>query len=187
MKLIVGLGNPGKNYERTRHNVGFFVVDALLSHDQNKLKKGKGPFQANAVPFQGGEAVIAKPTLFMNESGRAVHAMLDEFHILPQDCLVVTDDVNLPVGRIRFRSQGSAGGHHGLESIIGILGTENFARLRVGVGSGDLSGRDITDYVLGDFSSEEWKLLLPQIERARDGCLEWIKSDMTSVMQRYNN
>lgn len=186
MKLIVGLGNPGKKYERTRHNVGFLVVDALLEHDHNQWRAGKGPFQINQEPFRSGDAFVAKPTLFMNESGLAVQVMMDQFQISSEQCLAVVDDVNLPIGKIRFRSKGSAGGHHGLESMIRVLGKEDFPRLRVGVGSGDLSGQDLTDYVLSGFSKEEWALVLPQIERARDACLDWLKSDATVLMQRYN-
>ena len=103
--------------------------------------------------------------------------MLEQFNIASQECLIVVDDVNLPVGKIRFRSRGSAGGHHGLESIINILGTEDFPRLRIGVGSGDLSGQDLTDFVLGKFTKEEWELVHPQIERAGQACLEWAQND----------
>ncbi len=175
MKLIVGLGNPGKKYERTRHNVGLLVVDALIDYDRNKLVAGNGPFQINKEPFQNGHVVVMKPTLFMNESGTSVQAALNQFRVSHEKCLVVVDDVNLPIGKIRFRSKGSAGGHHGLESIIGALGTEDFPRLRIGIGNGDLAGRDLTDFVLGVFSKEEWKLVLPQIDQARDACLEWAK------------
>ena len=187
MKLIVGLGNPGKKYDDTRHNIGFLVVDALIRYDQNKFGEGTGPFQVNQTPFQNGGAVVAKPTLFMNESGIAVQELLGEFRITPEQCLVVVDDVSLPTGKIRFRSQGSAGGHHGLESIIQALGTEAFPRLRIGIGGSDSSGQDLTRYVLGRFSKEERELLKPQIERARDACLEWVKNDTARVMQRYNN
>ncbi|MBI3999636.1 MAG: aminoacyl-tRNA hydrolase [Candidatus Omnitrophica bacterium] len=187
MKLIVGLGNPGKKYKQTRHNAGFLVVDALLEHDRNQWVVGKGPFQINQEPFQNGKAFVAKPTLFMNESGLAVQALIDQFQVSFEECLVIVDDVNLPVGKIRFRPKGSAGGHHGLESIIRILGREDFPRLRIGVGSGDLGGKDLTHYVLGDFSKEEWAAVLPQIEWARDACLEWLQNDLTAVMQQYNN
>lgn len=186
LKLIVGLGNPGKKYERTRHNAGFFVVDSLLDFDRNHWVEGKGPFKMNRTPFRDGHAMVAKPTVFMNESGRAVQVMLDQFHISPEQCLVVVDDVNLPLGKIRFRPRGTAGGHHGLESVVSVLGTGNFPRLRIGVGSGDLSGRDLTDYVLGPFADEEWTALVPQIDRARDACLAWLTGDPETVMQRFN-
>ena len=99
---------------------------------------------------------------------------------------MVTDDVNLPIGRIRFRLRGRAGGHHGLESIIAALGTKQFPRLRIGIGSGNLSGRDLTDYVLGRFTKQEWDEMHPQIERARDACLEWVKNGAARVMERFN-
>ena len=181
MKLIVGLGNPGKKYERTRHNVGFLVVDALIDYDRNKLVAGNGPFQVNKELFQNGHVVLVKPALFMNESGAAVRAALDQFRASPEKCLVIVDDVNLSIGKIRFRSKGSAGGHHGLESIIGVLGTEDFPRLRIGIGSGNLTGRDLTDFVLGAFLKEEWDLILSQVNLARDTCLEWAKSDRNAA------
>ncbi|OGW87892.1 MAG: aminoacyl-tRNA hydrolase [Omnitrophica bacterium RIFCSPHIGHO2_02_FULL_46_11] len=187
MKLIVGLGNPGKKYEKTRHNTGFLVIDALIRSDRNKLAAGTGPLQVNQSPFQNGEAVVAKPTVFMNESGQAVRALIEQFHVLPTECLVVVDDVNLPLGKIRFRAQGSAGGQHGLESIIEALGTQDFPRLRIGIGSGDFAGCDLTEYVLGKFSKEERELLLPQLERAREACLEWVKNGSFAMAQRYNN
>ena len=176
MKLIVGLGNPGQKYEKTRHNAGFLVIDALILYDKNKLAETAGPFQINQKPFQNGDAIVAKPALFMNESGRAIRALIEQFQVPPEACLVVVDDVNLPLGKIRFRARGSSGGQHGLESIIEVLGTKDFPRLRIGIGRGNLSGQDLTDYVLGRFSNGEWDLILSQAERARDACLEWLKS-----------
>ena len=184
MKLIIGLGNPGEQYSRTRHNVGFLVIDTLIDYDRNQLVKGKGPFLASQRPFQNTEAVLVKPTIFMNESGKAVRSALEQFHVLPEECLIVVDDVNLPIGKIRFRASGSAGGHHGLESIIGVLGTEHVPRLRLGVGAGNLSGRDLTDYVLERFTKEEWELFRPAVEQARDACLEWLQSGRANVIER---
>lgn len=175
MKLIVGLGNPEPKYERTRHNVGFLVLDALY---QKKWAKGKGPFQINEVPFQNGEVTLAKPTVYMNESGVSVKALCDFFQVVPSDCLIVVDDVNLPLGKIRLRSNGSSGGHHGLESVIAELGTSEFPRLRVGVAVGDLSGQDLTGYVLDRFSKEEWDQLQSQIKEARNACLKWLKQSI---------
>ena len=185
-KLIVGLGNPGKRYERTRHNAGFLVVDALLQSERNSLKRGNGPYRINRVPFCQGHAMIAKPDLYMNESGQAVRKILDQFQISADQCLVVVDDVNLPVGKIRFRAGGSAGGHHGLESVIKSIGTSEFPRLRIGVGLPDSDVRDLTGHVLGPFSDAEWKLLGAEIERARAACLEWVRGDAQTVMQLYN-
>ena len=182
VKLIIGLGNPGKKYDGTRHNVGFLVADALVQHDGNKWTRGKGSFLVSERSFGNGEALVAKPTLFMNESGRAVKAILDQYGVSPDQSLIVIDDVNLPVGKVRFRLRGSSGGHHGLESIMEILGTGNFPRLRLGVGAGDLSGQDLTDFVLGPFSKAEQALLKPEIERARRACLEWVETGSVSVV-----
>ena len=183
MKLIVGLGNPELKYDKTRHNVGYLVLDVLY---QNKWIKGKGPFQINQVPFKQGEVTLAKPTVYMNESGASIKALCEHFQILPSDCLVVLDDVNLPLGKIRFRSKGSSGGHHGLESIITELGTNDFPRLRIGVAAQDLSGQDLSGYVLDRFSKEEWNLLMPQVEKARAACMDWLSLTSDVLMQRYN-
>ena len=183
MKLIIGLGNPGKKYDRTRHNVGFLVLDALYQKD---WVKGKGPFQINKAPFRGGEVMLAKPTEFMNESGASVKALCEHFQVSPSDCLVVVDDVNFPLGKIRFRTKGSAGGHHGLESIIRELGTSDFPRLRVGVAVGDLSGQDLTNYVLGRFSDEEWAELQPQIKRSAQASLDWLDKDLNELSRLYS-
>ena len=189
LKIIVGLGNPGKRYEWTRHNAGFLVVDSLLKQDKSRssFKRGRGPFEAAQFFLDNSETIIlAKPALFMNESGNAVKAVVKEFRAEVQNCLIVVDDVNLELGKIRFRSSGSAGGHHGLESIIGVLGTNNFPRLRIGVGVSNLSGQDISGYVLEPFSDLERKILLPQIAKACDACFEWVQSGSETVMRRYN-
>ena len=182
MKLIIGLGNPGKKYQETRHNVGFMVADVLVREDGNKWVEGKGPFLISGRAFGDNEALAAKPSVFMNESGHAVKEILKRYKVSPDQSLVVIDDVNLPIGKIRFRLRGSSGGHHGLESIAEILGTGNFPRLRIGVGTGNLSGQDLTDFVLGTFSKEEQALLKPEIERARKACLEWVRTGSVSVV-----
>lgn len=183
MKLIVGLGNPESKYDKTRHNVGFVVLDALY---QNKWIKGKGPFQMNQVPFRQGEVTLAKPTVYMNESGVSIKVLCEHFQIPSSNCLIVLDDANLPLGKIRFRSKGSSGGHHGLESIITELGTNDFPRLRIGVAVQDLSGQDLSGYVLDRFSKKEWELLIPQIEKARNACLDWVDLSPDVLMQKYN-
>ncbi len=184
MKLIVGLGNPESKYNRTRHNVGFLVLDALY---QDKWVKGKDPFQVSSTPFHGGEVVLAKPTVYMNESGASIKALCDYFQVLSSDCLIIVDDVNLPLGKIRFRSKGSAVGHHGLESIIHELGTENFPRIRIGIAVGDLTGQDLTHYVLGRFSGEEWDQLQPQIQRSAQASLDWLDKDSAELGRLYNH
>jgi len=175
VKLIVGLGNPGKQYERTRHNVGSLVIDALLNEYDTSLKRAKGSYQINRDPIQNGDVLLAKPETYMNESGRPVRDMLEDFDVAPSECLIVVDDVNLPLGKIRFRNKGSAGGHHGLESIIAALGTQEFPRLRIGIGLPVASANDLSSHVLGPFTKKEFEALLPQIDRAKEACLKWVK------------
>lgn len=182
MKLIIGLGNPGDKYNDTRHNVGFLVVDSLIRHDRNKWVRGKGPFLVSERSFENNEALVAKPAVLMNESGRAVKEILCRYGVSPDQMLIVVDDVNLPLGKIRFRLRGSSGGHHGLESIMEVLGTGNFPRLRLGIGVGVQAGHDLTHFVLGAFSKEELALMEPKIERARKACLEWVQTGSVSVV-----
>lgn len=171
MKLIAGLGNPGLRYAQTRHNIGWMVVDALAE----KLDAGR--FRSR---FQGllwgpwdspwGEMVLLKPTTFMNLSGKSVRAAVRVLGVDPADVLVVFDDIHLPVGRIRLRGKGSAGGHNGMSSVIGALETDQVARLRVGVGA-PCSGADQVDWVLGEFSDDEMQALAGVI----DGSLEAVR------------
>lgn len=147
MKLLVGLGNPGKEYERTRHNVGFRVLDAL-GVDFSFEKK------FNAEVARDDDVLYCKPMTFMNNSGQAVRAIVDYFNIDPGDVVVVYDDKDLPFGTVRLRSVGSAGGHNGMRSIIGNLGTNSFARVRIGVAP-EHPIADTAKYVLGRFSADE--------------------------------
>lgn len=156
MKLVVGLGNPGKQYERTRHNVGFRVIDAM------------------SKPV---DVIYLKPPTFMNNSGAAVQAALRYYKIGLPDVLVVFDDKDLPLGTIRFRTKGSSGGHNGVQSIIDHLGSNQFARLKVGIAPTDPAGviSDTTDYVLAKFSKAEEKQLPEIIERVVEKVKEWVK------------
>ncbi|OGW88228.1 MAG: aminoacyl-tRNA hydrolase [Omnitrophica bacterium RIFCSPLOWO2_01_FULL_50_24] len=186
MKLIVGLGNPGKQYQWARHNTGFLVIDELLRHLDSSLEKEKHIFQYASVVFEGTDAILAKPMLMMNASGEAVLAMMKQFGVTPDDCLVVLDDINLPLGKIRFRPQGSSGGHKGLESIICALETHRIPRLRVGIHGAARSENDLSDYVLERFAREEQIVLNPELKRAGDACLKWISHSSESLMQEFN-
>ena len=150
----MGLGNPGFHYRKTRHNLGFRVVDAVAAAAAIAWKK-KGRFSAwmGQGTWQGISLVLVKPAAYMNASGGPVRMVMDFFNLTEPDLLVVVDDVNLPPGVVRIRSRGGAGGHHGLESIIRVLGTENFARIRIGVGGTDLE--DVTGHVLSRPGKEE--------------------------------
>jgi len=187
MRLIVGLGNPGKEYRETRHNVGFRVVDEIAGrHD---LALAMAPSQvpdAFLAKKYGPEPwLVAKPLTFMNRSGDAVAALSHYYDIAPTDLLVVVDEVALPFGRLRARARGSAGGHNGLKSVIERLGTTEFPRLRLGVGRGD-SRRDLADHVLSKFEADELAALEEFITRAADAAEMFAADGIEKVMNTYN-
>src|SRR5215471_13547154 len=168
MKLIVGLGNPGAKYQQTLHNLGFDVMNELARRHDATFDASPADALLAKVRGLGVETVLlAKPLTFMNLSGRAVQDLRHYFKIEPADLLVVTDDVNLPVGQLRARRGGSAGGHNGLKSIIEQLGTARFPRLRVGVGRGDPQG-DLRDRVLGRPEASEREILVEATTEAAD-------------------
>ena len=187
MRLIVGLGNPGKEYRETRHNVGFRVVDEIAGrHD---LALAMAPSQvpdAFLAKKYGPEPwLVAKPLTFMNRSGDAVAALSHYYDIAPTDLLVVVDEVALPFGRLRARARGSAGGHNGLKSVIERLGTTEFPRLRLGVGRGD-TRRDLADHVLSKFEADERAALEEFITRAADAAEMFAADGIEKVMNTYN-
>lgn len=183
MKLIVGLGNPGERYVGTRHNVGFEVIDALakrwrldVGRDRFHGRFGKGQFRHEPV-------LLFKPTTYMNRSGRAVLAAGKFYKLEADDLLVVTDDVALPVGRLRMRVRGSSGGHNGLQDIIDRLGTDQWCRLRVGVGD---AVHDQVSHVLGKFEKEDEQLMDRTRERAADAVECWLVEGPDLTMTRFN-
>ena len=186
MKLIVGLGNPGKSYEKTRHNVGFRTIDGLAESYHLKLKP-QGVF-SYAFFSEGEEKIaLAKPAVFMNQSGIALKKCLEFFSgIVLGNVLVVLDDVNLPLGEIRLKTSGSSGGHHGLESIAAEIKSIQFPRLRIGVGREGLAGTDLSDFVLGCFEKKE-KLILAEVLRdAAKACVDWALKGASFSMNLYN-
>ncbi len=183
MKLVVGLGNPGRRYDGTRHNAGFDVVDALVA--RHHLAWESAPADAVMAKWRAASALVAKPLTFMNLSGQAVGDLLRFYKIDLADLVVVVDDVNLEVGRLRARSEGSAGGHNGLKSLIALLGTEAFARLRVGVGRGD-ARRDLADHVLATFDPDERAIVAEMVDRAADAVELFVAEGIGPVMNRYN-
>lgn len=186
MKLIVGLGNPGPEYRDTRHNVGFLVADELARR-WRLSDAWREKFEALHVRTTvADEAVIvAKPLTFMNLSGQAVAGLAGFYKIDPADVLVVTDDVALPLGRLRARPEGSAGGHNGLKSIIQHLGTQAFPRVRVGVGRGD-DRRDLADHVLGRFEAGERDTVSAAVLRAADASERFLADGIERVMSVFN-
>ena len=187
MKLIVGLGNPGKEYRETRHNVGFKVADEIAK--RHGLTLAMAPSQVPdafiAKKFGADPLLIAKPLTFMNNSGDAVAALARYYDIATGDLLVVVDEVALPFGRLRARARGSAGGHNGLKSVIARLGTTEFPRLRLGVGRGD-ARRDLADHVLSKFEADEQSALEEFIARAADAAEMFAVDGIEKVMNTYN-
>jgi PTH1 family peptidyl-tRNA hydrolase len=185
MKLIVGLGNPGREYADTRHNVGWRVAAVLA--ERAGLSGGREKFEAHLAEgrLAGDKVVLARPVTYMNRSGRSVRAMMDFWKLEAGDLLVVLDDMALEVGRIRVRPSGSAGGHNGLESIIRHLGHERFARLRVGIGAPP-SAEEGADYVLSRFAPAERPLIDEAVARAADAVETWIRRGAEAAMNAFN-
>ena len=186
MKLIVGLGNPGRKYRETRHNIGFAVADELARRGGVAFDAAPADGLIARVRALGPEGtLLLKPLTMMNASGFAVSEIARYFRIALDDILVVADDVNLPLGRLRARPSGSAGGHNGFRSIIEQLGTTGFARLRVGVGRGD-PRRDLADYVLAGFDEDERSVVVEAVGRAADAGELFVAEGIERVMNRFN-
>jgi peptidyl-tRNA hydrolase, PTH1 family len=189
MKLIVGLGNPGRKYERTRHNVGFVVVGRLVSRfgDGRSRRAFQGEvFDAEIKGEAASERVLLLcPHTLMNASGRSVREAVDFYRIELSNLLVISDDLNLPLGKLRIRAKGSFGGQKGLSDIIRHLGTDAFARLRVGIGSPP-EGFDSADYVLSRFIAEEIPMIDEAVVRAADAAADWVKRGIEYCMNQYN-
>ncbi len=182
MKAIVGLGNPGPKYHGTRHNIGFAVLDELSRRASAEF--GSAPVDALMARWKDRDALLVKPLTFMNASGEAIGGLLRYFRIDPADLLVVVDEVQLPLARLRARARGSAGGHNGLKSIVSLLG-EEFARLRIGVGRGD-TRRDLADHVLTRFDKDEAAEVERMTVRAADAAETFIASGIEAMMSEYN-
>ena len=187
MKLIVGLGNPGREYRETRHNVGFMIVDEIAR--RHGLSWAMAPSQVPEAfvtkRYGTDPLLLAKPLTYMNRSGDAVAALARYYDIAPADLLIVIDEAALPFGKLRARPRGSAGGHNGLKSIVERLGTQEFPRLRLGVGRGD-GRRDLADHVLATFEPEERTELESVIARAADAAEMFAVDDIFKVMNVYN-
>jgi len=184
MRLIVGLGNPGAKYQGTRHNVGFRVIDELARRGGITVSRRRFSGQVGGGRIGEHRVVLLKPTTYMNLSGQAVRAAMVFHRLGMEDLLVVVDDLSLPLGRLRVRGQGSAGGHHGLSSIIQELGDDSFCRLRVGIGQA--RGGQMVDHVLSAFSPEEEAVVGPAVERAADAVECWLAKGPQEAMNRFN-
>jgi PTH1 family peptidyl-tRNA hydrolase len=185
MRLIVGLGNPGAQYEKTRHNAGFMVIDKLageygISVNKNKfdVRYGRGDIEDRAV-------MLAKPMAFMNRSGWPVQKLAAYFNIDSKDLIIIHDDIDLAFGRLKIKEKGGHGGHRGLKSIIQVVGEDAFVRLRIGVGRSE-TGNNVSDYVLGPFDDDESTLLDGILNRARDAVVTILTEGPKAGMNRFN-
>lgn len=185
MKLIVGLGNPGKKYEDTRHNTGFAVIDRTLAKLNVELDKNKFNADYTMINRNGEKIYILKPLTYMNLSGEAVVPFMKYFGIEPEDLVVVHDDLDLPVGKIRLRQSGSCGGQNGMRNIIDLLGDSNIKRIRVGIGKDPLI--PVVDYVLGKTKKEDLEVYNQALDKASDALIYWLDhDDFSKVMSNFN-
>ena len=184
--LIVGLGNPGKEYAHTRHNCGFRALDILAEKLSCKVDKGKFQGLYGQCSWQGRKLLLLKPQTYMNLSGRSVLQLSAYFNIPPQRIIVLFDDISLEPGRLRLRADGSAGGHNGIKSIIAELGSQDFPRVKIGVGGKPHPDADLADWVLSGFSAQEEKSLSAALDRAADAALCIIEKGVPEASNRFN-
>lgn len=185
MKLIVGLGNPGKKYENTRHNIGFLVIDELAKRFNVAVNENKFKSHYATIHHNGEKVFLMKPQTFMNLSGESVRPFLDYYKMSPEDVIVIYDDLDLPTGKIRLREKGGHGGHNGIRSLIDHLGTKEFKKVRIGIGR-PTTPISIVDYVLQDFSKQEKSLVEEAIYRAANACEEAVTEKFVDVMNQFN-
>lgn len=185
IKLVVGLGNPGKEYERTRHNIGFMVIDELVKYWRIKTYSVECLSHLYVKNLGDRRILLAKPQTYMNNSGLAVVNLLEEYGIHPSEMLVVHDELDLPLGRLKLKFGGSSAGHHGIESIVKEIKTEGFYRLRVGIGRPQNKNK-VVQYVLSPFSKEEEPLLYRVLERARECIIRSIEMSPEECMNFCN-
>lgn len=186
MWIIAGLGNPERKYDNTRHNAGFAAIDALL-REQGDLKLNDTKFEGAYTKciIEGESVLLVKPLTYMNESGRCLAPLANFYKIPPEQIIVISDDITLPVGQLRVRPKGSAGGHNGLKSIIACLGTENFPRVRVGVGAKP-DYMDLAAHVLGKFNQTDERVMAESYMEAGEACIDILTQGCAAAMNRHN-
>ena len=184
LRAIVGLGNPGSEYEETRHNLGFRVVSTLAHRSGTKLNR----LECSALVGERSECLLVAPQTYMNRSGYSVRCLAQTRGLQASDFLIVYDDISLPLGRLRLRPDGGPGGHRGMESIVQNLQTETISRLRLGIAPEglEMSNGDLSDYVLSDFEAEEKEIVETLIEKAADACESWLREGNRATMNRFN-
>ena len=184
--LVVGLGNPGPKYEWTRHNMGFLVIDELAEREKIPVQRLKYKALTNTAVLGGQSVLLMKPTTYMNLSGEAVGEAARFYKIPPERVLVISDDVALPQGKLRVRRSGSAGGHNGLKNIISHLGSDQFPRIKVGVGGKPHPDHDMADWVLGKFTGQDRKVMEEAISRAADAVTLFLEQGPDQAMAKFN-
>lgn len=184
--ILAGLGNYGRQYENTRHNVGFITLDRIAQHNSIRLNKVKHYSLAGSMDIGGKRLIMIKPQTYMNNSGRAVADCASFYKVPPEHIIVVSDDVNLDVGVLRIRKNGSAGGHNGLKSIIECLGSEEFIRMRIGVGRKPSEDTDLADWVLGSFTQSDLERINDAADRVEKALLPTIMGNISQAMSNYN-
>lgn len=186
MKCIVGLGNPGKKYKDTRHNIGFMVIEELLHRYHWDLNKTKFNGKYALEHVESEKVILLQPQTYMNLSGESIRSIMDFYNMDVEDVLVIYDDLDLPTGKIRLRQKGGHGGHNGIRSTIDHLGTKDFKRLRIGVGRPTTSIQ-VVDYVLGSFSKAQQEDVAEGIKKSADACEAWLEKPFIEVMNEFNN
>ncbi|MBN2075463.1 MAG: aminoacyl-tRNA hydrolase [Dehalococcoidales bacterium] len=194
MKLIVGLGNPGRRYERTRHNLGFLCVNRLARECNIKMSKSQGKARTGKGRIAGNEVLLARPQTYMNLSGESVKLLLNKTRTETDELIVIHDDLDLPVGKIRIRFGGGSGGHRGINSIFQETGSRDFYRVRIGIGKPprfkdnvEIQEDDMIDYVLSNFTSDEKKVIEKTIPLASEAVISLIAEGLTTTMNKYNS
>lgn len=186
MKIIIGLGNIGPKYAQTRHNIGFMAVDQYAAEQQVSFSPTKFFATIAKVKIDGEDVLLVKPTTYMNESGKAARAIVDYYNVALEDVLVLVDDMDMALGKMRFRDKGSAGGHNGLKSLFAHLGTQNIWRLKLGIGHPEYEHGAVIDYVLGKFTKQEMTTVTPQLDKTMQALDAWIKASTPDVGQLGN-
>lgn len=185
--LIVGLGNPGKKYETTRHNAGFMCIDKFSQEENVDVKKVKFHALIGECYIEGHKVIVMKPQTMMNNSGQAIKECAIFYKIPPENIIVIYDDISLEPGKLRIRRKGSAGGHNGIKSIIAHLGSENFPRVKIGVGAKPHPDYDLVDWVLGSFPKNDLKLIDESCENAYNAIKIIMNADIDGAMSKYNS
>jgi len=184
VKIIVGLGNPGKKYEATRHNMGFMTIDEIARIKKVSVKETGEGYLSGSSNTEGEEVILAKPMTYMNRSGEAVKRLLADYKGNHEDLVVIHDDMDMALGRVRIKTKGGHGGHNGVSSIIERIGTNRFIRIKIGIGR--RAGVDPADFVLGRFDSDEIAVVDDSVRKAAETALHLVSNNIKDLMSRYN-